>query len=71
MRTMFPRALANAPVFDGHNDVPEQLRDRRKNLIDGFDFSDTTNTADPANHKTAMMTDLKRASAGHLGAQCS
>ncbi len=62
-------ALANAPVFDGHNDVPEQLRDRRKNLIDGFDFSDTTNTADPANHKTAMMTDLKRASAGHLGAQ--
>ena len=49
--------------------MPEQLRDRRKNLIDGFDFSDTTNTADPANHKTAMMTDLKRASAGHLGAQ--
>ena len=62
-------ALVNAPVFDGHNDVPEQLRDRRKNLIDGFDFNDTTNTADPANHKTAMMTDLKRASAGHLGAQ--
>ncbi len=62
-------ALANAPVFDGHNDVPEQLRDRRKNLIDGFDFNDTTNTADPATKKAAMMTDLKRAAAGHLGAQ--
>ena len=26
-------ALAAAPVWDGHNDVPEQLRDRRKNLL--------------------------------------
>ncbi len=62
-------ALAAAPVWDGHNDVPEQLRDRRKNMLTGFDFTDTTNTADPVGGFGAMMTDLKRARAGHLGAQ--
>ena len=41
-------ALAAAPVWDGHNDVPEQLRQRRKNLIATFDFRDTAATADPA-----------------------
>lgn len=62
-------ALAAAPVWDGHNDVPEQLRDRRKNLLDGFDFTDTTGTADPANGNGAMHTDLKRMRAGKVGAQ--
>ena len=62
-------ALAAAPVWDGHNDVPEQLRDRRKNMLGGFDFTDTTNTADPAHGKAAMMTDLKRIHEGKLGAQ--
>ena len=62
-------ALAAAPVWDGHNDVPEQLRERRKNIIDGFDFADTLGTADPAKGQTAMHTDLKRARAGRLGAQ--
>ncbi len=62
-------ALAAAPVWDGHNDVPEQLRDRRKNLLQGFDFTDTTGTADPANGNGAMHTDLKRMRAGKVGAQ--
>jgi len=62
-------ALAAAPVWDGHNDVPEQLRDRRKNLLDGFDFTDTTGTADPANGNGAMHTDLRRMRAGKVGAQ--
>ena len=62
-------ALAAAPVWDGHNDVPEQLRDRRKNILEGFDFTDTTNTADPGHGKAAMMTDLKRIREGKLGAQ--
>lgn len=35
-------ALKEAPVWDGHNDVPEQLRDRRHNVLTGFDFRDTT-----------------------------
>lgn len=62
-------ALRVAPVWDGHNDVPEQLRDRRKNVITGFDFRDTTNTADPATGKGAMHTDLARLRKGRVGAQ--
>jgi membrane dipeptidase len=62
-------ALAAAPVWDGHNDVPEQLRERRKDVLGDFDFRDTSGTADPANSRLAMHTDLKRIRAGHLGAQ--
>ncbi len=62
-------ALRAAPVWDGHNDVPEQLRDRRKNVLGDFDFTDTTGTADPANQVGAMQTDLKRLRAGKVGAQ--
>ncbi len=62
-------ALAAAPVWDGHNDVPDALRDRRKNVLDGFDFTDTTGTADPAQGFAAMHTDIKRLRAGKVGAQ--
>lgn len=62
-------ALAAAPVWDGHNDVPDALRDRRKNMLGGFDFADTTQTADPAKGWAAMHTDLKRLRAGKVGAQ--
>jgi len=62
-------ALKAAPVWDGHNDVPEQLRERRKNLIADFDFRDTTQTADPANERKAMHTDLTRLRRGKVGAQ--
>ena len=62
-------ALKAAPVWDGHNDVPEQLRDRRKNVIGDFNFADTSNTADPAKDVGAMQTDLKRLRAGKVGAQ--
>lgn len=62
-------ALAAAPVWDGHNDVPEQLRNRRKDMIADFDFRDTTGTADPAAGKQAMHTDLARLRRGKVGAQ--
>ncbi len=62
-------ALRAAPVWDGHNDVPEQLRERRKNLIADFDFRDTSGTADPANDRKAMHTDLLRLHKGQVGAQ--
>lgn len=61
-------ALRNAPVFDGHNDVPEQLRDRYRNVIGPFDFNDTT-TVPQANGSTRMHTDLPRLRQGHVGAQ--
>ncbi len=68
-------ALTEAPVWDGHNDVPEQLRDRRKDVLDGFDFRDTTHTAAPklvmpwGKGVGAMQTDLTRLHKGHVGAQ--
>lgn len=62
-------ALRAAPVWDGHNDMPEQLRDRRKGLIADFDFRDTTGTADPARDKQVMHTDLTRLKRGRVGAQ--
>ena len=62
-------ALRAAPVWDGHNDVPEAIRDRRAGVLGDFDFRDTSNTADPANNRKAMHTDLARLRKGHLGAQ--
>ncbi len=62
-------ALRAAPVWDGHNDVPDQLRMRRNNLLAGFDFRDTTSTAEPAKDRKAMHTDLARLRAGRVGAQ--
>lgn len=77
-------ALKAAPVWDGHNDVPEQLRARRRNLLAGFDFANTMaepgedewaklsatpNSATPAVKKDPMQTDLPRLRAGKVGAQ--
>ena len=62
-------ALAAAPVWDGHNDVPEQLRDRRKNVLGTFDFLDTTGTAEPDKGFGAMQTDIGRMRQGRVGAQ--
>ncbi|HVR90516.1 MAG TPA: dipeptidase [Novosphingobium sp.] len=62
-------ALRAAPVWDGHNDVPEQLRERRKDVLGSFDFRDTSNTAEPAKDRKAMQTDLARLRRGHVGAQ--
>ena len=60
-------ALKAAPVWDGHNDVPEQLRDRTGDLLEGFDFTDTRATA--RDGKVAVQTDLTRLKRGHVGAQ--
>nr|WP_305098461.1 dipeptidase [Croceibacterium sp. D39] len=63
-------ALREAPVWDGHNDVPEGLRNRRGNVLAGFDFTDTTHEPDARTGGTsAMNTDLARMAQGHLGAQ--
>ena len=61
-------ALEIAPVFDGHNDVPIQLRRRFDNQINGFDFVDTTDTG-PEVSGNPMHTDLVRLQEGKVGAQ--
>src|SRR3546814_12345708 len=64
-------ALTRAPVFDGHNDVPWALRGRVGNVINGFDFVDTNDTADPDRDppRGAMHTDIQRLRKGQVGAQ--
>ncbi len=60
-------ALEAAPVWDGHNDVPIQLRSRLGNRINGFDFRDTLDTA--RDGRSAMHSDLLRLRQGKVGAQ--
>ncbi|MFL0355743.1 dipeptidase [Erythrobacter sp. GH1-10] len=62
-------ALEAAPVFDGHNDVPIQLRSRFDNQIADFRFEDTLYTADDHPQGRAMHTDLRRLAEGKVGAQ--
>lgn len=62
-------ALEAAPVFDGHNDVPIQLRGRFNNQINTFDFVDTTDTSSETASSRVMHTDLQRIAKGKLGAQ--
>ncbi len=62
-------ALAAAPVFDGHNDVPIQLRARFDNQINDFDFVDTSGTGATHPEGRVMHTDLARLNEGRVGAQ--
>lgn len=66
-------ALKAAPVWDGHNDVPIQLRGRFGNVIGQFDFHDTSNTGGDPDEGTwrgrTMHTDLARLRKGRVGAQ--
>jgi membrane dipeptidase len=62
-------ALDAAPVFDGHNDVPIQLRIRFDNQLDRFDFNDTRTAPHPSGEARGMHTDLSRLREGKVGAQ--
>lgn len=62
-------ALKAAPIWDGHNDVPEQLRDRRGDVIADFDFNDTRSEPDGKGGTSAMHTDFPRLAQGKVGAQ--
>lgn len=62
-------ALKAAPVWDGHNDVPIQLRGRRGNVLEGFDFHDTRAEPDGAGGTKPMHTDFARLAQGRVGAQ--
>ena len=62
-------ALEAAPVWDGHNDVPIQLRGRFGNVIGEFDFEDTSDTGPSNAEGRAMHTDFGRLAEGKVGAQ--
>jgi membrane dipeptidase len=54
------RILRDAPVFDGHNDYPWQVRERAQGDIDKLDLRQ---------RQPDLMTDLVRLEAGGVGAQ--
>jgi membrane dipeptidase len=54
------RLLRDAPVFDGHNDYPWQVRERVKGDIDALDLRQP---------QPDLMTDFARLEAGGVGAQ--
>jgi len=63
-------ALKAAPVWDGHNDVPLQIRGRYRNMLGTFDFNDTSKAPPtPGTDQGPMQTDIPRMRAGRLGAQ--
>jgi len=62
-------ALRAAPVWDGHNDVPIQLRARFGNVLADFDFEDTTDTGPTDTQGRVMHTDFARLARGRVGAQ--
>jgi len=58
------RILAEVPLIDGHNDLPEQMRDRVNDRLDRVDLTSDTSTLDPPMH-----TDIPRLRRGHVGGQ--
>jgi len=53
--------LARSPVIDGHIDVPEQLKERRDNKLEGFDFTNIPG------QQASYNVDLTRLKAGGYG----
>lgn len=62
-------ALEAAAVWDGHNDMPMQLRARFANQIAELDFEHTHEAPENTNYPGVMHTDLARLRAGKVGAQ--
>ncbi len=58
------RILADTPLIDGHNDVPEQYSERVKDHLDRIDFASDTSKLTPPMH-----TDIPRLKAGGVGGQ--
>ena len=61
--------LARTPVVDGHNDLPELLRGRFGGDLSKIDLATDTSKIVPPAGEPALMTDIPRLRAGHVGAQ--
>jgi len=57
-RTQAIQILRTVPLIDGHNDIPDAIRDRGG--VDSVDFSAT---------QLGLMTDIPKLREGHVGAQ--
>ena len=61
--TRIDRILKKTPLIDGHNDLPEQLRENYKLSIEGLASGSNERPDHP------LMTDMARLHQGHVGGQ--
>jgi membrane dipeptidase len=63
------RVLLQTPLIDGHNDLPWELRDRFKSDLSAIDLKSDTAHLPLRAGESALMTDIPRLRAGHVGGQ--
>jgi membrane dipeptidase len=61
--------LLQTPLIDGHNDLPWEIRERYKSDLETIDLSSDTRHLAVGEGQAALMTDIPRLRAGHVGAQ--
>jgi membrane dipeptidase len=63
------QVLLQTPLIDGHNDLPWEIRERFKSDIAAINLSQDTSHLPVGAGQAALMTDIPRLRAGHVGAQ--
>ena len=63
------RVLASTPLIDGHNDLPWEIRARFNSDPSKIDFTTDTSKLPAPPGEAALMTDIPRLRAGHVGGQ--
>jgi membrane dipeptidase len=63
------RVLLQTPLIDGHNDLPWEIRERFKSDVAALNLMADTSHLPVEAGQAALMTDIPRLRAGHVGAQ--
>jgi len=63
------QVLLRTPLIDGHNDLPWEIRERYKSDFSAIDLASDTHHLPVTGDQAAIMTDIPRLRAGHVGAQ--
>src|ERR1700704_5476331 len=63
------QVMARTPLIDGHNDLPWEIRDRFKSDLAAVDLKSGTAGLPFPEGASALMTDIPRMRAGHVGGQ--
>jgi len=63
------QVLLQTPLIDGHNDLPWEIRERFKSNLAAINLAADTRHLPLESGQAALMTDIPRLRAGHVGAQ--
>jgi membrane dipeptidase len=63
------QVLLQTPLIDGHNDLPWEIRERFKSDLAAINLAVDTGHLALQDGQAALMTDIPRLRAGHVGAQ--